>query len=142
MRYFKIIQSGNIVGVGSNFIRWMPRTRRLSYCDMEQAQAVVDNVTDQKYHADWLFDVPVESGLVFPEAEVILIQQAEYVDLLEELMDGEPIPLPDPEPEPTPTPEPEPTPKEQPRMTVQEMREKIVALEEQLVAAKILLGVE
>lgn len=55
-----------------------------------------------------------------------MIQQTEFNDIYEELMDGKPIPVPDPEPEPEPAPEPEPEPDQ--RMTVQEMREKIAEL--------------
>ena len=131
MNYTKIIQGGNVIGVGCNFIRWFPRTRRFAYCAMEEAEAVRDAITEIAYHADWLRDIPAEAGVVFAEAEVILIPQTEYDDLYEELMDGQPIPVPDPEPEPTP-PEPEPEPEEQPRMTVQEMREKITEQEDQI----------
>ncbi len=131
MRYFKIIQDGAIIGCGTNFIAWLPRTRRFAICDMDLAQAVIDVISEQRFHAEWLAAVPAESGVVFPTAEVVLIDADEYNDIYEELSDGEPIPIPEPEPEPTP-PEPEPEPEEQPRMTVQEMREKITEQEDQI----------
>ena len=131
MRYFKIIQDGNIIGCGANFIRWFPRTRRFAICDMEQAQGVMDSLTEQLFHTNWLYEIPAEAGITFPEAEVVLIDADEYNDIYEYLSDGEPIPIPEPEPEPTP-PEPEPEPEEQPRMTVQEMREKIAEQEDQI----------
>lgn len=107
MKYYKVIQDGKIVAAGCNFLKWAPRTGRFVYCEMEQAQAVKDVVTEQCFHADWLLKIPEEAGVTFPEAIVILIGQEEYDEVVEELMDGEPIPVP-PEPEPEPQPEPEP----------------------------------
>lgn len=132
MRYFKIIQDGAIIGCGTNFIAWLPRTRRFAICDMDLAQAAIDVISEQRFHAEWLAAVPAESGVVFPTAELVLIGQAEYDDLYEELIDGEPLPVPDPEPEPAPAPEPEPEPESSARMTVQEMREKIAEQEDQI----------
>lgn len=129
--YYKIIQSGNIVGAGFQFLKWFPRSRKFAFCDLEQAQCVKDAVTDELYHADWLKNVPQEASFTPSEAEVVFIELAEYDDIIEELMDGEPIPEPEqaPIPEPTPTPEPEPE-QESERMTVAEMREKIAELTE------------
>ncbi len=107
MRYYKIIQDGNIVGAGCNFMRWFPRTGRMAYCEMEQAQAVRDVITENNYTADWLFDIPAEAGITLPEATVVLIGADEYDEIIEELDGGEPIPVP-PEPEPEPAPAPEP----------------------------------
>lgn len=123
MRYFKIILDGSVIGAGCNFMRYYPRTQGFAYCDMEVAECAKDVVSELKYHDGWLKRSPVEAGTV-PEARVVLIEQAEYDDLIEQLMDGETVPEPvEPEPEPTPEPEPEPEPER--RMTVQEMREKI-----------------
>lgn len=110
MRYYKIIQDGYIIGAGCNFMRWSPRTRKFAYCEMEQAEAVKDVVSENCFCADWLFKIPEEAGVTFPEAIVILIDQEEYDEIIEELIDGEDIPVPDPEPDPGPQPEPQPEP--------------------------------
>ena len=132
MRYFKIIQNGDIIGCGTNFIRWFPRVRRFAICDMEQAQGVQDSISGEKFHAEWLYDIPEVATYTFPTAEIVLIDADEYNDIYEELLDGEPIPIPEPEPEPEPQPEPDPEVEPEPRMTVQEMREKIAEQEEQI----------
>lgn len=126
MNYYKIIQDNTVTGVGTNFLKWYPRTSRLGLCDMQVAQCVKDEITDIVYHAEWLKRVPDEAGLNIPEAVVELIEAAEYDELYEQLYDGETIPMPEPEPEPEPTPEPEPKPEH--RMTVQEMRDAIASL--------------
>ena len=72
-----------------------------------------------------------------------MIDRQEYLDLRAVLDEGEVVPEPEPvipEPEPEPDPDPEQPEQEKP-MTVAQMRAKIIQLEEELQAAKILLGV-
>lgn len=127
MTYYKIIRDGEIIGAGCNFMKWFPRTRRFAICDMQIAECVHDTVSETLYHADWLKNVPQEATMRPAEAIVTIIDAAEYDEIIEQLVDGETIPI-DPEPEPEPTPEPEPEPEPEHRMTVQEMREKIEEL--------------
>lgn len=108
MRYYKIIQDSNVIGVGCNFLRWLTRSHMFGYCEMEQAECVKDVVGEKLYHDGWLKNVPEIGEAMVLAATVVLIQQEEYDELYEMLMDGEVVPEPDPEPEPTPQPEPEP----------------------------------
>lgn len=126
MTYFKIIQNGEIVGAGCQFLKWYPRTRKMALCDLQDAQGAHDAVSERVYHADWLKNVPREAGITLQEADIALIDAVEYDEIIETLSGGEtiPVPEPDPEPQPEPEPEPEPDPEERP-MTVAEMREKI-----------------
>ena len=141
MRYYKIIQGGEVVGVGTTFLRWQPRSQRFFYCDFEDdPQAVQDVLTEALFHPEWLRRPPQEAA-GFTEAEVSLIDATEYDELYALLSDGEEVPVdPEPEPEPTPEPEPDPEPDTRP-MTVQEMRGKIAEQERQIAAlTDIIMG--
>ena len=35
--YFKIIDGGNVIGVGHMFLKWFARAGRYGYCRMEEA---------------------------------------------------------------------------------------------------------
>lgn len=129
MRYYKISQNGAVIGVGCSFLRWNSKRRKFFYCDIDDAERVQDVITSQLYHADWLPAAPVDADSA-EEANVSMITASEYDEFFAMLDGGETIPD-DPAPEPGPGPEPEPDPDEKP-MTVQEMREKIAAQEEQL----------
>ena len=128
MKFYKILQNNNVVGVGCNFLQWSRKSKKFIICNMEQAMAILDNISETIYHSDWLFDIPLEADIVVQEAEIVLINRSEYDELYELLSDGEEIPVPEPEPEPTPEPTPEPEPEH--RMTIQEMRERIAELTE------------
>lgn len=129
MSYYKITQGGNVIGVGSAFLRWHPKRRRFMYCDVDDAERVQDAITERLYHADWLSSSPPDAGAA-EEAAVEMIAASEYDELYALLHDGETVPI-TPEPDPEPVPDPSPAPDERP-MTIQEMREKIAAQEEQL----------
>ena len=128
MRYYKIIQDGEVVGAGCNFLRWLTRSGKFGYCEMEQAECVKDVVGEGLYRDDWLRKVPDGVKTAVLDATVTLVDESEYNDIIEQLIDGETIPVPEPEPEPTPEPTPEPEPEPEHRMTVQEMRERIAEL--------------
>lgn len=127
MQYYKIIDQGNVIGVGTMLLKWFASAGRFFYCDsLDEAEAVQDVLTEQLYRDDWLHKPP--DGATQPRpATVTLIDAVEYDELYELLKDGEDVPV-DPEPEPEPQPQPEPEPEPEKPMTVQEMREKIAEL--------------
>lgn len=133
MQCYKIIQNQTIIGIGSMLVRWYDRTNRWGTSHLNDAMAIMDDISQQLYRATWMRAVP--NGVISPSiAEVIGISEEEYHELYDELSGGEIIPEPIPEPEPEPTPEPEPapipTPDEETPMSIQEMREKIKQLTE------------
>lgn len=127
MDYYKIIQNGEIVGVGTRYLRWFLRSKGYYYCGLNLAEAVEDDVSGTMFHPMWMHESPSEA-YVLPVATVEEIDYTEYDELYNQLDDGETIPVPDPEPEPQPEPSPEPEPDPERPMTVQEMRNKIAEL--------------
>lgn len=126
MDYYKIIKDGEVVGVGTRFLKWFLRSKGYYYCNFDSAECVQDDVGDALYHVSWMHESP-SAAYIVPVAEIEEIDYTEYDELYNQLDDGEAIPIPEPEPEPEPTPEPEPDEgedKETP-MTIAEMREKI-----------------
>lgn len=125
--YYKVIRDGAVIDVGFAFVRVSIRDRAI-YCDADHAMLLQGAVSGTFYHVGWLLKVPVGTAVQYEEADASVIDLAEYDELYEQLVDGEPVPEPTPEPEPTPSPEPEPEPEH--KMTVQEMREKIAEQDE------------
>lgn len=123
MTYFKMAQNGEIVDVGISCLQIF--RGRLLYCGLNDAQVVQNYAQTKLYHDDWLRAVP--AGVAYEAAVITVIDEEEFEELKELIDDGETVPVP-PEPEPEPTPEPEPEPEPEHRMTVQEMREKILEL--------------
>lgn len=127
MQYYKIIDQGNVIGVGTMLLKWFASAERFFYCDsLNEAEAVQDVLTEQLYRDDWLHKPP--DGATQPRpATVTLIDATEYDELYALLSDGEDIPV-DPEPEPEPPPQPEPEPEPERPMSIQEMRDAIAEL--------------
>lgn len=128
MTFFKVVRNGEAVDAGHVWLKWYPRHKCLMACEPREAQYAESFDGRTIYRFDWLNPL-TEGAPVYPTEDGRVIKQAEYDDLIEELIDGETVPEPpepEPQPEPEPTPEPEPEPEH--RMTVQEMREKIAEL--------------
>lgn len=130
MRYYKIIQGNDVVGVGTMFLRWFATSRAFFYCEFENAQIVQDVLSERFYHVDWMSRPPEEAS-GFAQADVEFIDSVEYDELYALLDDGEEVPFePDVEPEPVnPEPDEEPDQDERP-MSVAEMRARIAELTE------------
>ena len=128
MEYYKIIRNGAVTGAGQMFLKWYSSKHSFMYCDLNSAELVQDVITDTIYHAYWLRNVPQEAGAV-EEAEVVMINAAEYDEIIEQLREGEEILAPEPDPEPEPEPvEPDPEPEPERPMTIAEMRAAIADL--------------
>lgn len=142
MSYFKIIRDGNVIDAGEIFLKWQAKNRILVSCPPDEAQFVMSHDGETIWRVAWLNPAPGEAGN-YETIEAAMIERQEYLDLRAVLDEGEVVPEPEPvipEPEPEPDPDPEQPEQEKP-MTVAQMRAKIIQLEEELQAAKILLGV-
>lgn len=125
MNYFKVIQDDKVVDAGFSFIKENKNGIQL-YCEPDEAELVQSYNELKYYHTYWLLSVKTYPD--YEEADVVMIGETEYNDIIAYLDDGEEVPIepekPDPEPEPKPEPEPEDKP-----MTIAEMREKITEQE-------------
>lgn len=142
MSYFKVVRDGVVIDAGEIFLRWQEKNRVLVSCTPEKAQFIRSHDGKSIWRVAWLNPAPAEAGS-YETVEAALIERQEFLDLRAVLDEGETVPEPEPivpEPEPEPEPDPEQPEAERP-MTVAQMREKILRLEEELLAAKILLGV-
>lgn len=142
MSYFKVVRDGVVIDAGEIFLRWQEKNRVLVSCQPEKAQFIRSYDGKSIWRVAWLNPPPAEAGS-YETVEAALIERQEFLDLRAVLDEGETVPEPEPivpEPEPEPEPDPEQPETEQP-MTVAQMRAKILQLEEELLAAKILLGV-
>lgn len=145
--YYKIIKDGIVIDAveGSP---WVCKGKH-GYpvrCGPDRATGVLSHDSSIIYHIDGAAPLGDYQDVIVAD-----IGWQEYDELRALLDDGEEVPVPEPvipEPEPEPEPAPEQPEQEKP-MSVQEMREKITAQEQQiaeladqLAATKILLGVE
>ena len=126
MEYYKIIRNGTVVGAGTTFLKWYPSKRQFFYCDINSAERVQDFLTETLYYADWLKDAPSGATEAI-EADVRIIDATEYDEIIEQLGEGEIVPV-EPDTEPDVTPEPSDELELERPMTIQEMREKIADL--------------
>ena len=83
-------------------VRWSSRGKRMLYCQIEEAQGIVDSFGQGNYwHVDGWPDFPEDaevSDTVFLE----YIEEDEYTIIHDALAAGQPVPDPIPEPEPEP----------------------------------------
>lgn len=126
MTYFKVIENQAAVDAGCMWLQWNTRHNLLMACETREAHYAQSYDGQTVYRIGWLNPLP-DGAPVFPVVEARIIDRQEYEDLIAVLPDGETVPEP-PEPEPEPEPQPEPEPEPEHRMTVQEMREKILEL--------------
>ena len=132
MTYYKIISQGQIIGVGTMFLKWNENKKDFYYAHIDEANCVQNIITQEFYYTNWLVPLPNNAPHIM-SATVTIIDASEYDELYEQLKEDEPIPYIPPTP-PTPEPEPEPEPVEPPEapMTIQQMRDKILAQEEMI----------
>ncbi len=142
MKYYKIIVEGNIIDVNYVFLKWQTKHRILLGCDPSEAMFIQSSDGEQVWRTSWLLPPPEEAG-EYPFIDAAEISAEEYAELREKLDEGTEVPDPvDPEPEPGPEEPEEPEPPTEQVLSVAEMRQRIIRLEDELSAAKILLGVE
>lgn len=116
---YKIILDGSVVDAQESlkyvrYIYWNDTERSLTPCNRDEANGIMSSDELNVWHLDGL---PAFSKGTYVTVTAVEITKDEYTSLLNELN----IVLP---------------------MTVSEMRSKITSLENELSAAKILLGVE
>lgn len=113
---YKIILNDGVVDAQESlkYVRWNDAEKSLSPCDRDEANGIISSDELNVWHLDGF---PAFSKGTYTTVTAVEITEDEYSNLLNELN----IVLP---------------------MTVSEMRSKIASLEDELAAAKILLGVE
>ena len=129
MTFFKVIQEKTVVSVGCVFLKWNIKKNALFVCDVDKGEFVQSYDEKHIYHDDWLKSAPKEAGK-HEEAEIVIITQQEYEDLLAILDEGEVVietpPIEEPQEE---MPE---APVEEKPMSISEMRETIAHQQEQI----------
>lgn len=127
MNYFKVVEDGKVIDVGFTFLKWNEKRNRFFLCSIEEAQ-FAQGLHDDVYHAYWFRKAPAAAG-TYPEHDIVMINDVEFDELKALLDDGEVIEEPD-----IPAPvQPEPViPSDEKPMTVAEMRQTILAQQEQI----------
>ena len=98
MRFYKIINETNFIGVGDSdsLRKYQQKYNTLFICDEQEAQYIYWN--EALYHDSWMYK-PVTDAYDYTEAQVIEIDEQEYNTLYEAIETGEEIII-DEEPEP------------------------------------------
>lgn len=142
MEYFKIIQNSHVVEASTSLVKIDEKYHMLLYSDIDHAQFVQARNGGKLYHDSWLRPVR-DSGMAYETAEIIMIEEAEYEEIVAMLDDDETIPVigeavEQPE-EPAETEEI--TVDEKP-MSISEMRGKIKELEELVAKLTSVIGTD
>ena len=100
MEYYKILNNNTIIGVATSkqFARYSPVNECLLYCPKEQGQYIV--YKEGLYRDSWM--QPIYTSINYIEAQIRLIDEAEYEILLAALISNEVIEIEEPTDEPTP----------------------------------------
>ncbi len=146
MSAYKFVTDGKVTYASNLFYYWNEKHKQPFGCVTpkevsEKANLICDDA-ENFYHVPWLHDLPASAQGLFPESDAIEITDEEYA-LLEiggEDTGGGEIP-PEEDTEDT-VPEVPPDTTEEEILTRAELTAKVFELEEELTAAKILLGVE
>ena len=128
MTFFKIVQNNQVTDAGFVFLQWNEVHHEFNICDVDHGQFVQNYKQTKIYSASWLKPAPQEAGS-YERAEVVVITEQEYFDLIAQLDEGEEIIEPE---EPMPDVHPAPEPEEEIPMTLAEMRETIKSQAEQI----------
>ena len=134
MTYCKMVIDNKVVNIGHVFLKWNSDRHKMYICDVDEGQFVQSRDEAHIYHDKWLKIAPAEAGEQ-EEANIIVITEQEYMDLLELLNSDEEV-LNEIIEQEYPEPELE-QPQEETPMTIAEMREKILEQEKQI---ELLLG--
>ena len=132
MDYYKVIIDGNVIDVGTVFLKWNNAKHHMYMCSLNEAQFVQGRDGNTAYRDEWLKSY---EGIPSPfvPAKVVIIGAREFDELRALLEDGEDIPeKPIPVPEPEPEPDEEPAPEPETPMTIAEMRQYIADMIEQV----------
>lgn len=133
MEYFKVYKGDKLIGVEASpdpaFVKWQERNNMIILCSKEEAEAIV---SDKDGETVFLLPGKQLHG-VETDLSAVLVTQAEYEEAL-----GDLDPLPDPEDEDPEIPDDDPDAEV---LTRAQLTARLHTLEDELAAAKILLGV-
>lgn len=163
MTYYKVIKNNEVIDVNHVFLKWQERHNLLLSCDVSEALFIQSSDGTEIWRVDWLNRIPKNCTYSFESIEAVEITAEEYIELKKQLDLGETVPdtAPDEPPGEIETPPDDPIQEEvlsgtALRLRVQELSETVAnlveqntllaaknsTLEEELQAAKIILGVE
>lgn len=129
MAYFKVIQDNTVVSVGSVFLKWNTKKHRLFICDVDNGQFVQSFDEKHIYKDDWL--KTSDGDIQYENASIVIINETEYEDLKEMLIEGEPI-IEEPVHEPVVVQERHEPEEEEKPLTIAQMREIIAEQQKQI----------
>ncbi len=146
MSAYKFVTDGTVTYASNLFFYWNEKHKQPFGCVTpqevsEKANLICDDA-ENFYHVPWLHDLPASAQGLFPESDAIEITDEEFALLEiggEDAGDDETLAEEDAE---DTEPEVPPETTEEEILTRAELTAKVLALEEELTAAKILLGVE
>ena len=84
MTYYKVIQNGIIVDVGSAFAKWNLAFHRMFYCEVNEGEFVISLDNTKFYRDNWM-KTPPEEATGYELAKVVIIDDAEYIELYRQL---------------------------------------------------------
>ena len=129
MVLFKVIQNNTVVSVGSVFLRWDTEKHRLFICDVDKGEFAQSFDEKCIYKDDWL--KTSDGNIQHENASIVIIDETEYEDLKQMLIEGEPI-VEEPVHEHVIIPEHHEPEKEERPLTIAQMREIIVEQQKQI----------
>ena len=126
MTYFKAIQNGTVVDVGSVFLKWNEKRKKFYICDVEEAELAEGS--NGLYRDYWLKASDKEAK----DASIVVIDRAEYDEIRALLEDGEEVPAPPETPKLEQITPATPGVIEDQPLTISQMREMIISQQEQI----------
>lgn len=120
MKYYKILNSSTVIGVGldSDMRRFQEKHRVILACSSENAQYI--QVDNKLYHAKWMLPETNDCGAIYG-IEIIEISESEYNTIYSAIESGKDIPVFEDDPVP------EEPPIEDPDITVEFVKEKKIS---------------
>lgn len=145
MSYYKIIDGGAVIDANDVYLRYQTRHGILLRCGQENGEFIQSSDGEEVYRAQWLRKPP-EGAPEYKTVTAELIDEEEYNEIVEALKLGEEIPFTEAEEvteieEETSYAE-EKTAEETTVMTADEMRRRIIELEEKIAELSEKLGGE
>lgn len=132
MTYYKIIKDGVVIDANFKFFRYQRKHLNIIKCDGKCAELVQSSDQKTFYRAEWLRPLP-EKARHHEIAEVVIIDEAEYNELKEQLQLGNIIVPQSIEDEPVVDIEPVvEKPKRELILSIRELYERIQRLEEKV----------
>lgn len=137
MHYYKVIANGTVIDVNFVFLKWQEKHKILIGCDAEDAHFIQSSDQKEVWRVPWLNPVP-EGAREYETVNAVEITEEEYLELKEQLDLGNIVEEPEEPEEILPEEGSDDTGNDdevtdEPVMTAEEMRRKIVSLEEQVV---------